>query len=250
MNTFQKVLAAVAIIITSNVVLATAFGPPSGSGGGVSASLVCLLTGGADCVMTGQIRAASGSASTPGFGFASDTGNNTGWFRVAEDNLGAATNGTERVRISTTAMSNQAATGSFNITFAAGTSSAPTYAFAGDLVTGVYRAAAGEVGLAGPNGHVITPGTARAIGATDTTTQPLSAGCRMSAASAGSTWVPSETGAIDGQFVCCTNTGTNTITMTDSAGVYEGSGSIVGQWDSVCFEYVTDRWVERSFKDN
>jgi hypothetical protein len=243
-------LTVVMVLLGSIAALGQAFGPPSG-GGGVAASLVCNLLGGADCAMTGQIRGATGSAGTPSFGFASDTGNNTGIFRVAEDNLGISTNGTERVRVSTTAMSNQAATGSFNIAFAAGTSSAPTYAFAGDTITGLYRAAAGIAGLAGPNGHVLAPGAARVIGATDTTTQPLSGACRMSAAAV-SVWTPSETGAIDGQYVCCTNTGTNTITMTESSGVYEGpaTASVVGQFDTVCFEYVTDRWVQKSFQDN
>lgn len=98
-----------------------------------------------------------------------------------------------------------------------------------------------------------TPMTAMAIvGTPDVTRQPMSAGssCRMSAASAGQSWTPSETNAVTGSFICCTNTGTNDITMADSDGVYEGPGSVVGQFDTVCFEYVTDRWVERSFSNN
>jgi hypothetical protein len=95
-------------------------------------------------------------------------------------------------------------------------------------------------------------GTAISISSTpDTTTSPSTAGsaCRMSA-TAPSLWTPAETNVVDGYMWCCTNTGSNSITMTDSDGVYEGPGSVVGQWDQVCFEYVTDRFVERSFSNN
>lgn len=104
-------------------------------------------------------------------------------------------------------------------------------------------------------GQVVNlPGTALVTGSpTDTTTQPNGAGsaCRMSSTGA-SAYTPSETNAVDGAFFCCTNTGANVITMTESAGVYEGpaTASAVGQFDTVCFEYVTDRWVERSFSNN
>ena len=101
------------------------------------------------------------------------------------------------------------------------------------------------------------PGDALTISnPTDTSSTPLGSGttgagtaCRMSAAGAAA-WTPSETGAVDGMFWCCTNTGANAITMTDSDGVYEGPGSVVGQYDQVCFEYVTDRFIERSFSNN
>lgn len=91
---------------------------------------------------------------------------------------------------------------------------------------------------------------------TDTASTPLGASntgagtaCRMSSSGAAA-WTPSESGAVDGMFWCCTNTGANSITMTDSDGVYEGPGSVVGQYDQVCFEYVTDRFIERSFSNN
>lgn len=102
------------------------------------------------------------------------------------------------------------------------------------------------------------PGNALTIAnPTDTSSTPLGSGttgagtaCRMSAGG-GAAWTPSETGAVDGMFFCCTNTASGgIITMTDSAGVYEGAGSALDQWDQVCFEYVTDRWVQRSYSDN
>lgn len=87
---------------------------------------------------------------------------------------------------------------------------------------------------------------------TDTTGAPTAAGtaCRIAAAGGVSAWTPAETNGVNGMFVCCTNTGTNAITVTDSDGVYEGPGSVLGQWDNVCMEYVTDRWVERSYSNN
>lgn len=86
---------------------------------------------------------------------------------------------------------------------------------------------------------------------TDTATSPLggSTECLMSSSGAAA-WTPSETGAVVGQWWCCTNTGSNNITMTDSDGVYEGPGSVVGQYDSVCFAYIGDRFIERSFSNN
>lgn len=99
----------------------------------------------------------------------------------------------------------------------------------------------------------VVPGTALAISGTpDSTRTPVSTGtaCRFAAASGSQTWRPSETGAVDGMFFCCTNTGANSVTMSESAGVYEGTAAVVGQWDQICMEYVTDRWVQRSFMDN
>lgn len=100
-----------------------------------------------------------------------------------------------------------------------------------------------------------TPGTALAIsGAPDVTRTPTttSSACRFAAASAGQSWTPAETNAVDGMEFCCTNTGANAVTMTESAGVFEGTAAaaVVGTNDTICMEYVTDRWVQRSFTDN
>lgn len=97
------------------------------------------------------------------------------------------------------------------------------------------------------------PGDALSITSpTDSTSTPLGSGtagagsgCRFSSSGAAA-WTVSETGAVDGMRWCCTNTGSNNITMVSSSGVYEGPGSVIKQWQQVCFEYVTDRFVERS----
>lgn len=108
----------------------------------------------------------------------------------------------------------------------------------------------------GRGGIVSTAAAVTITATTDTTSIPESTACRISSSGV-SNWTPAEqdsgaNAAPSGFFACCTNTGTNAITMTESAGVYEGpaSASVVGQWDVVCMEYVTDRWVQRSFTDN
>ena len=98
-------------------------------------------------------------------------------------------------------------------------------------------------------------GSAIAVSGTPDTQSATAAGtaCRMSAASGSQSWRPTETGATDGEDHCCVNTGANAITMSSSAGIYENpttGDSSVGQWDVVCFMYVTDRWVQYSYVDN
>jgi len=90
---------------------------------------------------------------------------------------------------------------------------------------------------------------------TDTTNNPFNNGqssaCLVTAAGAAA-WTPSETNAVDGLQFECINTGTNVITMTDSAGVYEGGvvACALGQYDAVTFRYIADRWVETGCRDN
>jgi hypothetical protein len=97
-------------------------------------------------------------------------------------------------------------------------------------------------GMLGP-----IPGTALAIVGTPDVTRAPTAGsaCHFSAASAGQSWTPAETNAVDGMGFCCTNTGANSVTITASAGVWEGAGGAVAQWKTICGDYVTDRWVQR-----
>lgn len=98
-------------------------------------------------------------------------------------------------------------------------------------------------------GMLSTPSTtALAISGTpDVTRAPASGstGCRISAASGGQSWTPAETSAADGMGACCVNTGANSITITASAGVFEGGGGAVAQWKTICMDYVSDRWVQR-----
>ena len=61
----------------------------------------------------------------------------------------------------------------------------------------------------------------------------------------------SESGAVDGQFVCFTNVSANAVNFADTAGVTELAGAFAaGQYDQICMAYDSDRWVERSRSNN
>ena len=257
----------------------------TGGGGGVASSLVCLLSGGAGCTMTGQ-TVYSNVATDITTGTNEDltlSPNGTGEVVAtkqvivsgvtaditaasAEDLrlVGGAVSGSVQLQSTDEVVDILGSDGTVEGVIDVSASTVAKYRGSALGVAGSTGARSGTQVFFGVDegstrwlavygsGIVLhTPGTARTITATDTTSSPMDAGtaCRMSAAQV-STWTPSESSAADGMKVCCTNTGTNDITMTDSDGVYEGPGSVVGQWDTVCFEYVTDRWVERSFSNN
>lgn len=60
-----------------------------------------------------------------------------------------------------------------------------------------------------------------------------------------------ESGTVDGQIACFTNVSANVLNFADTAGVTEMAGAFAaGQYDSVCFVYDSDRWVETSRSNN
>lgn len=60
-----------------------------------------------------------------------------------------------------------------------------------------------------------------------------------------------ETSVVTGQIFCATNISANAVNFADTAGVSEIAGAFAaGQYDMICFQYVTDRWVERSRSNN
>lgn len=83
---------------------------------------------------------AAGSASAPAYSYSGDA--NTGAYSVGADDLGFATGGTLRVDISTTSM-----TSTIPILGSAGSASAPSHSFSGDPNTGMYSAAADDLGF-------------------------------------------------------------------------------------------------------
>jgi len=85
--------------------------------------------------------APAGSVSAPSITFASDL--NTGFYQIAGDTIGAATNGVERVRVDTAAV-----TSTLPVVHPAGTAGAPSLTFASDLNTGFYQIAADTIGVA------------------------------------------------------------------------------------------------------
>lgn len=68
----------------------------------------------------------------------------------------------------------------------------------------------------------------------------------------GCTVTMGETGsAADGFRVTVVNVSANAATFADTSGVTETAGSFAaGQWDSISYIYITDRWVETSRSNN
>lgn len=96
-------------------------------------------------------RGQDGSAGAPAFSFSGDTAN--GMYRITTDTLGFATNGTERVRINTTALQMGSTTGhplmnASTGSWGAGSGVTPHISFVGDLDTGLGRAGANILELA------------------------------------------------------------------------------------------------------
>jgi hypothetical protein len=61
----------------------------------------------------------------------------------------------------------------------------------------------------------------------------------------------SEVGAASGQLLLITNISTGTAGFTDTAGVQEMTGNItLGQWDTLLYRYVVDRWVQVAYSNN
>jgi hypothetical protein len=235
MNKLAKIIISLCLVFGSGLALAQAFGP-GGGGGGLSLatanSLYCRLTGDADCTMAGAI---TGDVAFQDSGNQIDIRDSGG---VVQGSIVTAST-VVRYRAADVAV----------LVATANRGATQQAVVLGDNATSSW------VSIYGQGQVAFSPGTSLALGSpTDTTAQPNGAGssCRMAAAGGVSAYTPSESNAVDGAFFCCTNTGTNVITMTESAGVYEGPGvaSAVGQFDTVCFEYVTDRWVQRSFTDN
>lgn len=71
----------------------------------------------------------------------------------------------------------------------------------------------------------------------------------------GCTITLSETGALAGQWVTVVSTGTGTANFADTAGVSETAGAFAaggsaGGYDSISYQYITDRWVEQCRSNN
>ena len=83
----------------------------------------------------------SGSNSAPSYTFGSD--GNTGMYRIGADNMGFTTGGTNKIAISTAAI-----TPTIPIRGPEGPVGAPTYSFSTDTDTGIYSPGAGSIGFA------------------------------------------------------------------------------------------------------
>jgi len=98
------------------------------------------LSGSGTISSSGPFVFPAGTAGAPSLTFASDL--NTGFYQIAADTIGAATNGVERVRVDTAAV-----TSALPVVHPAGTAGAPSLTFASDLNTGFYQIAADTIGV-------------------------------------------------------------------------------------------------------
>ncbi len=107
------------------------------------------------------VRVADGAAATPGLGFAADT--DTGLVRPGADQIGLVTGGTQRLLLSTSAL-----TPTVPLLAPNGTAALPSLSFSGDTNTGMLSAGADQIGWA-------TGGTQRLLLSTSalTPTVPL-----------------------------------------------------------------------------
>ncbi|MGL5935635.1 MAG: beta strand repeat-containing protein [Cetobacterium sp.] len=80
-------------------------GAPTQSGSATITNSYALLVNSGVSYFGGQIQVASGSASAPAITFSTDSGLNTGFYRIGEDNIGIATNGSNRIDIGNTTTS-------------------------------------------------------------------------------------------------------------------------------------------------
>jgi len=162
---------------------------------------------------SGTLSGPGGSNSAPSYSFTGDS--NTGVYAPGADNVGIATGGTERVDITNgaTAVKNVLSTGS----------TAVTIADSGD-------------------------GSA----ATSTLTTPASSLYLYTCSDTdGCTLTLGETSVTTGMRLTIVNVSANAVTVADTSGVSETAGSMaLGQWDSISYVYVTDRWVETSRSNN
>lgn len=121
----------------------------TGIGWGGGASNFLAFAAGGSSVLTVEptriiglqpIQAADGSITAPGFSFSNDT--NTGFYRIAADQLGVATGGTLRLTLTTSSL-----TCTLPYLGSAGSAAAPSLAFSGDSNTGFYSSAADEISI-------------------------------------------------------------------------------------------------------
>ena len=93
------------------------------------------------------LASSAGSAGAPSFSFSAAGEDDNGMFRSASNVLGFSTGGTERLTLSTTAL-----TSTLKRLGPDGTSAAPTYGFSSDTDSGLFLQGDGLVGISAGNG--------------------------------------------------------------------------------------------------
>jgi hypothetical protein len=90
----------------------------------------------------GRLRVLAGNAANPAIRFAGD--DDTGFYRIDEDTIGFAIGGVEKIRVDG---SGAQLVGAANIRNGGGAAASPSYTFAGDTNTGMYRSGADQIGF-------------------------------------------------------------------------------------------------------
>lgn len=126
--------------------------PSAGGGGGVSqayvdaADALKLNISASNDPLTGQLHLQNGTALAPGLTFAGETGNNSGLYLIANDQIGIAVAGALALSLTSTSI-----TSALPHLVADGSVTAPAVAFTSDADgtgTGIYRGAANDLRIA------------------------------------------------------------------------------------------------------
>lgn len=238
--------------------LALALG--AGVFGSIAASATGLggpgLKGGGNC-SGGACLGSNGTAAAPTFSFGSDPDN--GLYLSGTNEVSIATAGAQRASFSSAGVGVNAGDlylGS-GVTAArvisSGNTSNPIALVPGTAATksASFRTGSNvEVAFVGVGGVYASVPQSVTTGGAYTLT-PTSGYVRLDPAS-NATVTMGETGVLDGSEVCITNIhATSTADFADTAGVSELAGAFtMGQYDSLCLLYVSDRWVETSRSNN
>jgi len=204
-----------ALMCLSNPTLAQAI-RGGGGGGGVASSLVCLLSGGAGCTMTGALSVPQSSGGTPGLKFAAGgTGATSG---LGHDGTTLNVIAAGVVMTARTQYVN-----SFPIQVQIKSVAAVSFEASNLTVSAATNVTGPFMRLSSVGAVAWTPGK--------TPTYPLQSGTRY--------------------YACNVDAESDTITMTDGA-TYEGSGVALGINDCVTFiwDVTSDKFRQLSHEDN
>lgn len=112
----------------------------------IATGLSTAVTKDGQTVITAPFKGFSGSVGAPMYSFSADT--DSGLYRIAANNLGISVNATKILDIATTGLSVVGTVApSTTVTNANGTEALPSYTFASDLDTGMWRIGANNIGI-------------------------------------------------------------------------------------------------------
>ncbi len=230
---------------------------------------------------SGQVKGGDGSATIPSYSFTADT--DLGWYRIGNDNLGAAAGGglrwdfnTARLNLSSSyrltwsgmgglgasadgvhVLQNQAGTDYTRLQFGGTTASFPAIQRSGVFLQARLADDSGDAHLQA--GYVIetrqqvsVPDNAVGASPAAFTLTPSSGFIELTCLDPdGCTATVSETGAVMGATVRIVNISAPAVSFADTGGVTELAGAFsMGQYDTLSLLYLSDRYVELARSNN